>query len=108
MTVFTIGFTNQFLNLETVEEREAYIKERVRQICTPAADKIREYLTNRRMTKKEFCERTKISKWRLNRILDGDYGGFSLVDIAAISSEFSGEKDKATRKVLVEKFKKQY
>jgi hypothetical protein len=59
------------------------------------------------MTKKEFSKRTKISKWRLKRIFDGNYGGISLKDIVAIEVEFSGENDKATRKVITEKYRQE-
>lgn len=93
------------LNLKTDEEREIYVKNRVREVCTIVANNIRVYLENKRMTKKDFSERTNISKWRLKRILDGDYGGLSIDDLSAMSCEFSGEKDKATREVLTEKYK---
>jgi len=94
------------LNLKTNIERENYVKDKTKEVCTIVADTIRNYLTNRKMTKKEFCEKTKISKWRLKRMLDGDYGGIALSDFAAIQCELYGEHDKATRKVLIEKFKK--
>lgn len=95
------------LNLKTDIDKKNYIKDRTTTICTMVADKIRVYLANRRMTKKEFSERTKISKWRLKRILDGNYGGITLEDFAIIQCVFYGEHDKATRKVIIEKFKSQ-
>ena len=106
--IITVAYGSNPLTFKSDAEREAYVSNRVRELCTCTADDIRTYLENRKMTKKYFSERTGISKWRLKRILDGNYGGLSLKDLAALSCEYSGEKDKATRKVLVEKFKKQY
>lgn len=94
------------LNLKTDIEKDNYVKDKTTEVCTIVADTIRNYLTNRKMTKKEFSEKTKISKWRLKRILDGDYGRIALSDFASIRCELSGEHNKATRKVLIEKFKK--
>ena len=96
------------LKLNTDEERKEYVKKRTQQICEPVIKQILSYLKFKRMTKKEFSERTKISKWRLSRILSGHYGGLSLMDIASIQSEFYGDHDKATRIMLTEKIKKQY
>jgi DNA-binding Xre family transcriptional regulator len=93
------------LNLKTKEEKEIYVENRVREICTIVANNIRWHIECKRMTKKEFSKRTGISKWRLKRILDGNYGGLAIDDLAAMSCEFSGVNDKATRKILTEKYR---
>ena len=95
------------LNLKTDAEKENYVKNKTTEVCTITASVIRTYLTNRRMTQKIFSEKTNISKWRLMRILQGNYGGIRLSDFAAIQCEIHGENDKATRRVLIEKMKKQ-
>ena len=83
------------------------VSRRVTEICTTLADVIRWHLDRKEMTKKEFSKRTGISKWRLKRIFDGNYGGATLMDIYRVESEIQGENDKATRQVLVEKYKPQ-
>lgn len=103
-----ITFESRPLIFKNNDEREAYVEKRTKEICTHIADGIRSYLENKKMTKKELSERTGISKWRLKRILDGNYGGLSIDDMAVLSVEYSGEKDKATRSILIEKTEKQW